>query len=468
MKRNSTFSPKCQIVILYFCIMFCNGFLNNSFAQDRIEIHSSPNPVGSGARALGMGGAFIAVADDATAASWNPGGLTQLRKPEISIVGAAFHRIEDNMFGKHPEADGKQILSVPDRVNYFSAAYPFPWLGQNMTLSLNYQNLYDFNRQWNFSTKIEDEKTNNIWNTKTDFDQNGSLSAWGIAYAVRTRWLPQVSFGFTVNLWEDGLYKNELEKRQSESGAGVHKETNKPFTFEIRNDDRYSFSGTNFNFGILWDVTGNFTVGMVLKTPFKADLKHAEDAHTVRRNSEGEITSYSDKVGEKDETLEMPMSYGIGMAYRFSDRFTASFDIYRTQWNDFVLRDSDGKETSPVTGKPLGESDIDPTLQIRMGAEYLFMPSKYIVPVCIGAFYDPAPAEGDPDNIFGFSAGLGFSDGKRFTFDLAYQYRFGNRVGDSILQGWKFSQDLQEHTVYASLIIYFDRDAYRKKTEPRQ
>ncbi|MCJ7810524.1 MAG: hypothetical protein MUP26_09715, partial [Desulfobulbaceae bacterium] len=44
----------------------------------RMEIPSSPNPVGSGARALGMGGAFIAIADDATAASWNPAGLIQL------------------------------------------------------------------------------------------------------------------------------------------------------------------------------------------------------------------------------------------------------------------------------------------------------------------------------------------------------------------------------------------------------
>ena len=50
------------------------------------QITSSPNVVGSGARALGMGGAFIAIADDATAASWNPGGLTQLERPEMSLV----------------------------------------------------------------------------------------------------------------------------------------------------------------------------------------------------------------------------------------------------------------------------------------------------------------------------------------------------------------------------------------------
>jgi len=41
---------------------------------------------GSGARAAGMANAFIAVSDDGTAASWNPAGLGQLRKPELSVV----------------------------------------------------------------------------------------------------------------------------------------------------------------------------------------------------------------------------------------------------------------------------------------------------------------------------------------------------------------------------------------------
>src|SRR5688572_31001893 len=38
-----------------------------------------------GARSLGMGGAFLGLADDASAAEANPAGLTILRKPEISI-----------------------------------------------------------------------------------------------------------------------------------------------------------------------------------------------------------------------------------------------------------------------------------------------------------------------------------------------------------------------------------------------
>jgi len=56
-----------SLIILSVC--------SSSVLAQTVEIGTSPNPVGSGARAMGLGNAFIAVADDATAAVWNPGGL---------------------------------------------------------------------------------------------------------------------------------------------------------------------------------------------------------------------------------------------------------------------------------------------------------------------------------------------------------------------------------------------------------
>jgi hypothetical protein len=57
-------------------------------------------------------------------------------------------------------------------------------------------------------------------------------------------------------------------------------------------------------------------------------------------------------------------------------------------------------------------------------------------------------------NYLGFSLGSGISVG-RYIFDIAYQYRFGNDVGESILGHMEFSQDIYEHTVYLSLIVHF-------------
>jgi hypothetical protein len=44
--------------------------------------------LGVGARALGMGGAFVGVADDATACFWNPAGLASLTRREFSFMHA--------------------------------------------------------------------------------------------------------------------------------------------------------------------------------------------------------------------------------------------------------------------------------------------------------------------------------------------------------------------------------------------
>ena len=88
--------------------MLCSSVNAQEAVPQKVISASTPNPVGSGARAVGMGGAFIAVADDATAASWNPAGLTQLKKPEISFAYSYFRRRDDFSSRQHPETSGMQ------------------------------------------------------------------------------------------------------------------------------------------------------------------------------------------------------------------------------------------------------------------------------------------------------------------------------------------------------------------------
>ena len=66
-------------------IAICGMCLQNSEAQD-ITNASPFLKIGSGARAISLGGAFVAVADDASAGYWNPAGLAQLRGPVISLA----------------------------------------------------------------------------------------------------------------------------------------------------------------------------------------------------------------------------------------------------------------------------------------------------------------------------------------------------------------------------------------------
>ena len=50
------------------------------------------NPMGLGARAIGMGEAFTAIADDASAVSYNPAGLPQLYRNELYWTGGTYYK----------------------------------------------------------------------------------------------------------------------------------------------------------------------------------------------------------------------------------------------------------------------------------------------------------------------------------------------------------------------------------------
>ena len=116
-------------------IMGCYVTVQAQNITQQIRISPSPNPVGSGARAIGMGGAFIAIADDATAASWNPEGLIQLETPEVSMVGSYFTRNED--FSSDAKGDPLcESNSDGFDFNYLSGVYPFALFNRNMVVSL--------------------------------------------------------------------------------------------------------------------------------------------------------------------------------------------------------------------------------------------------------------------------------------------------------------------------------------------
>ncbi|MDX1582435.1 MAG: hypothetical protein R3338_02440 [Thermoanaerobaculia bacterium] len=80
-----------------------------------------------GARAMGMGGAFLGLADDASAAEANPAGLTILRTPEVSIEGRNFEVIQNfNVTGEFPniEREGFSSYSDPAELAFASFVYP--------------------------------------------------------------------------------------------------------------------------------------------------------------------------------------------------------------------------------------------------------------------------------------------------------------------------------------------------------
>jgi long-subunit fatty acid transport protein len=223
-------------------------------------IFAAPLPVGSGARALGQAGAFTAVADDATAASWNPAGLVQLEQPEISAV-YRFSEREDEHTSKSRDLTAGEDDYRSRELNYLSAVYPFRLENINSVVSLNYQEAYDYT--YSFSARFEGESRRNVDTTinqsfsssttnlvndalrslmiitdvetdaeslinqvlnsallsEIDFKQSGTIDAVSPAFALE--FSPRFSLGASVNIYTDGASRgNPIESVLSARYSG--------------------------------------------------------------------------------------------------------------------------------------------------------------------------------------------------------------------------------------------------------
>ncbi|MBK7973258.1 MAG: outer membrane protein transport protein [Deltaproteobacteria bacterium] len=429
-----------------------------------VAISSAPSPVGAGARATGVGSAFIALADDATAASWNPGGLVQLERPEISAVGLGVYETDHVPRNVTETAD----LLEDDRVgrsdvgaahlDYLSVAVPFSWGGRNVIASLNYQQTFSFDRE--FSLHYEQTRPESFSTADGTFEQGGALYALSPAFAAEV--LPELSLGVAVNFWMDGIgravaWDSRLDVHNTLDFAGEHSESQS--TFKTRND---LFDGTNATFGVLWRATEVLRVGSVVKLPFQAGFRNVTTAFDS-----------GVQTGERRARLrmELPLQVGLGVAVQPTDELRVSVDVTHVRWDEFRLSDSQGNEYlisgDPVDpANPLYPSDgppggyhADPVTTVRAGGEYLLRLSEGVIALRLGAFHDPEPSRGAPEDCYGGSIGFGFT-WDRASIDLAYQLRTGQNLDgvavlNNVLAQPENAIDVTQHNLYVSTVAYF-------------
>lgn len=438
------------LLVILLLTMACSPHpLKAATLFQQVGISSPPLPVGSGARAMGMAGAFIAVADDATAASWNPGGMIQVEKPELSVVGA-FSQRNNNYFSDTPAID-TTATDEAMTFNYCSATLPIQW-HKNVVLSINYQRLYDFQRSLKYELALISDQLQ--LDQKIQYSQKGFVGAVGLSGAIALT--SRLSLGGTINIWTDELgWDNGWSSSYQLNAKGVQADV--PLDMEAHLDEVYEkFRGINFNIGLLWETPSWGTLGAVIKTPFKASIVHRYKATgATTYGSPINITLTNDPLDtEEVVSLYMPMSYGLGWSHRFSDRLTLSFDLYHTAWEDYKLVDSKGNAFSPIDGRLKDQSNVEATNHVRMGMEYLVLRPQFKTawPLRAGIFYDPEPTEGDPQDYFGIALGAGMSR-PHYSLDVAYQLRWARDVdAGNLINGVR--TDAIQHSALLSLIFY--------------
>lgn len=382
----------------------------------------APEPVGSGARALGQS-AFIAVADDATAASWNPAGLINLERPEASFVGV-WKTIKND-----PASPQSSIVLDGEtwnewEINFMSYAQPITVGNQDVVLAFNYHQVYDLGLEYKDITE------------KMAVRSKGAISTYSLAGGFSIPSLPELTLGASFNWYTRGLCNDDaryvVQTYPDFFGQPVK-------TKETLRD----FSGYNVTFGLLWNAWEQeerlLTMGLVCHTPFTAT--------TVRDEIFVQSTGQSSLVSSNKLDIDFPLSLGVGVNYRVSDVLSTACELQWTDWSHYTYT---GATTSP--------SD---TLACRWGIESLTFPNGprgAILAYRGGVFYEPRPAWSDILPVYGFSLGLGWTVRTQFSLDFAYQFRYGegeDYTVDSSPRAPLFDYGIQEHWLIGSVVTYF-------------
>ena len=133
-----------------------------------------------GARPLGMGGAFISIADDVNAIYWNPAGLVQLKQQEITYTRTMNNRDTYNYDNFLGIANYNQNSGVAYALGYIKVDdyYPIGISGKN---TLIYQDKTDSWYIFSLSKKISDKLSigGNIryMSNEMTYESNGYLPA---------------------------------------------------------------------------------------------------------------------------------------------------------------------------------------------------------------------------------------------------------------------------------------------------
>ncbi len=404
-------------------------------APEDLEI-ANPNPVGSGARALGQGNAFIAVADDATAASWNPAGLSQLEKPEFSFAIERFSSRTDTSPGGGYTGGGLSKLNLSD-FNYASIVLPVDF-GRHVVLSLNYFKKFRFEKEVAVSM-FQDFRPMMDLTVDTDYfaEQEGGLSVLAPAAALDLS--ERLSLGLAVNFWKHSLTGGSLLKKTH------FQKTDAVFmgsSFADQRLQRTEFEvtdGISLVLGGMARLSKAWTLGIVVTPPVQLDLRRKEWNNGVLNSS-------------RNAELEFPWVLGLGAAWRPGDAFTASCDVTWTDWSEYRYRDETDVDVNPLdsTGRRLRDA-----YTVRVGCEYLIIRQNYVFPLRFGLGYDPVPGVGRVDDYFTIHAGAGVQIKDRINLDIGYQYRWGNDVNRGYFTPPDSSEDVRQHRIMLSAIYYF-------------
>jgi long-subunit fatty acid transport protein len=399
-----------------------------------------------GARSLGFGGAFAAVADDATAVFANPAGLVQLVSLEVS---AEFRHWRYST----PYIEGGRYEGEPTGIGLDSVDGLRRAVSEEQLTGLSFLSFVYPNGKWSFAIY-----RHQLANFRAQTDTQGLFHTGGTGTEVfrsfDRRWsteLDIVSYGAT------GAYR--INERLS-LGLGLvyfDGRLDAPFEWvffddstveglfgpnsyfperQLANGDMaFDDSDWGLSAGLYWSFAERWSVGAFYRQGPEFSVEFA-----VRSGPAIQLIEPSRSPGETYLVIATPMQfpdvYGFGIAYRTDDgKLTVGFEWDRVGYSSIF------GSFDPVVIETLDDDlDLDIELaaedgdELRLGAEYAFLDLKPVLAVRAGVWLDPdhrfRSISSDPEHRALFqpgndeihvALGLGLAFGS-FQIDLAADF----------------------------------------------
>lgn len=395
-----------------------------------------------GARSLGLGGAFVALADDATAAFANPAGLIQLTGPEVSIEGRYWqYRTPYSVGGRTSGAptgmglDGSLRTAEAEydtsAVSFLSFVYPW----RNWTFALSQHQSARFESQTQtqglFTDRTQDDpQPTCLAGTNVcrypDIRRDTRLDLETTSLSVAYRVVEDFSLGLGVSYFSANFLVQSdtyliVEETLPEGFFGPNAYASEAYL----GSQIIAFDDTDFqlNLGFLWFISSRWSLGGVYRPGAELEGPIVEVSGPA---FDPPFPVGSVRVVDPAMPLDIPDVFGLGVVYRSKDgSWTGAFEWDLVRYSEIL--DSIGR--SPAVG--VDEVALDDAMELRLGIEYAFLQRSPLVAIRGGIWRDPDHSirsfEDDPlervllpggeDNIhFSLGAGVVF---KRIQIDLA-------------------------------------------------
>jgi hypothetical protein len=260
--------------------------------------------IGYGVRSMGFAGNVTGLADDPSAAYWNPGGLSFLTQREAFASLGYIAQTNDAM------VKGNEYEKMLMRMRFFPAGilYPVPAERGGLALSFSVNNAFNFDDILSYSdTRINNQGSSVA--TESDYRMYGGLNFCTFAGGIQVG--PGVGVGIAVSLITG-----------SESARYHFLQTIDGEVFDTLNDDFYdryerTYFGVDIRGGLLYRPSQNLRLGVRAVIP--RWISFAESIRSIAPSGTGKET-FEDVEG----TLYSSYEGAVGATYKIeSIVFTA-------------------------------------------------------------------------------------------------------------------------------------------------